>query len=173
MTSPNREKLLRELQNISPELKAELDYRMNDVGHEGEYDIVDAFEDAMDFADEQDAKLFNHIKQILISIGYVIPVDIKNVFSTGKKYWFIKGGVHYDCVCSWGQWIAEPKIIYNHFADLMGTVSTQEPRRVYDLQYVKDYDRFQAKLWTGGWTLHKTKDELLKSYPHIKIKDND
>lgn len=102
----NKEKLIVALKNIPAALKAELDYFM-DVEHEGEYDITDAFDDAMDLAENSDdKKMFNLIKPILIEIGFVIPFDVaKCVASGGKKYWFKAGGNHYECVSSWETFI--------------------------------------------------------------------
>lgn len=168
----NREKIIAALQGVTGELKKELDFRMNDIEHEGEYDLADAFDDAIDYSDGHRPKLFNTIKPILISVGYCIPVDIKRVSSTGRKFWFKKGGIYYDCVCSWEQWINAPRIIYRHIGDEMNLPSTQEPRRVYDFEYCAGYTRFQALKWNGAYTLHGTKEELLKTYPEIKIRDN-
>lgn len=102
----NKDKLIQALQNIPLPLKAELEYFM-DVEHEGEYDIADAFNDAMDHAENnEDKKMFNLIKPILIEIGFVIPFDVnKCVALGGKKYWFKANGNHYECVSSWESFI--------------------------------------------------------------------
>lgn len=96
----HKEKLTEALKNVSEKLRSELDYYMNDVEHEDEYGICDAFDDAVEILGVN-----KEIKQIYIAIGYAVTVDITKVFSTGKRYWFMLDGKHYDCVSGWSEWI--------------------------------------------------------------------
>lgn len=109
----NREKLINRLQDVSEELKKELDHFLNGVDHEDfsderEYDLADAFEDAANLADEypkESRKLIKEIRQIYKDLGYVEVIDITKVVSTGKPYWWKEGGNHYQCITHWEQWI--------------------------------------------------------------------
>lgn len=85
---------------VSDNLRSELDYFM-DLEHEDEYNICDAFDDAVEILG-----VTKEIKQIYIAIGYAVTVDITKVVSNGKPYWFKLDGKHYDCVSGWTEWIA-------------------------------------------------------------------
>jgi hypothetical protein len=99
----NRSNLNNRLNNISDELKEELDYYL-DIEHEEPYDISDAFDDYMTII--LNDKLTKEMQQILIDVGYTVEVDIRKVqVSHGKKYWFKRNGKYYDALDSWEAWI--------------------------------------------------------------------
>jgi hypothetical protein len=103
----NREKILNAIENAPKELHNEISYFMED---NEDYCLIDAFDDAAVLAEEYasvDKKIWNAVKEIYIKTGYCVPVDIKKVVSTGKKYWFKMNGVYYDCISSWEQFIKE------------------------------------------------------------------
>jgi hypothetical protein len=114
----NREKLIFRLTNqpIRPELKNELDHFMN-VDREDDlepdekaYDIVDAFEDAMRFAeDNRDHKLLLICRYILIQAGYYRPMTQKEIDNTvvsrGSVWDFKLKGIPYIGDDSFGSWL--------------------------------------------------------------------
>ena len=103
----NKEILIKRLQNVSPKLKAELSYYMEDVEHDEipDYDLSDAFDDYTTIIVD-DNKMPVELKNIYIDIAYAVEIDISLVtVSHGKKYWFRHDGKHYQCVTSWEQWI--------------------------------------------------------------------
>ncbi len=115
----NRNKLIRAIETAHPKLKEEIMYHLENVDHgqdEGknlDYDIVNAFEDAMDTIEDNDEfkDLIPHLKNLFIKIGYAIPIS-KEVFSrtvvtSGKKYWFKRNGIYYDVADSWENWLKQ------------------------------------------------------------------
>jgi len=105
----NREKLRQEiLKHPHPLLMEEMNYFLYQYEDTEEgYDIVDAFDDALDLAEEyNDRKLLNLMRDILFNCGYIEEVDIeKIVVSSGKKYWFKKNGKYYDVKESFQSWL--------------------------------------------------------------------
>ena len=94
------------IQSAPKELKNEIDYFINQYFYDPDYTLLDAFNDALMLAeDNNDKVIFNQCKPILINMGYCEPIDITKVFSTGKKYWFKYNGIYYDVVCSWEKFI--------------------------------------------------------------------
>jgi hypothetical protein len=113
----NRDKLIQAIETSHSKLKEEIMYHLEDVDHgqdEGEnldYDIVNAFEDAMNtIEDNNDYKdIQPYLKDLFIKIGYAVPktreeID-RTIITSGKKYWFKKNGIFYDSVDSWERWI--------------------------------------------------------------------
>lgn len=104
----NREKLKNALKTISPELKEKIDYRLeqNQIEESDEFDLSDAFDDVIELDMENGKKITNEVKEILIAIGFVEPVDLQNTYvSSGKKYWFTRNRIPYDVVSAWSIWI--------------------------------------------------------------------
>lgn len=106
----NREKLAGAIETAHPKLKEEIRYQLEDVDHEEDYDIVDAFEDAMDSIEAtKDKELMKYLKDFFIQIGYAVPISeeemSKMYVSGGKKYWFKKNGIFYEAIDSWRRWI--------------------------------------------------------------------
>ena len=107
----NRDKLTIALNLAPKKLANELDYFLTCVDHEEipEYDIVDAFEDAVNLAeDTADKKMLKHIRKIYMDIGFVQKVEPARIqVSSGKKYYFKYQGEYYDCKKPWSTWITE------------------------------------------------------------------
>lgn len=87
------------------EFQSEITYRL-DVEREYQYDTLSAFFDTVDHAEVSrnygaaSRRLFNVCKQVMIDIGYVIPMtqeDIDNTYSSnGRKWYFKKNNIAYD-----------------------------------------------------------------------------
>jgi hypothetical protein len=85
---------------------AELDYYLNDVEYDewDRYDLADAFGDYADLVLQ--GKTTAEVRDIYVSVGYAIPVDISKVqVLSGSKYWFKIGSIHYQCLCGWDDWL--------------------------------------------------------------------
>jgi hypothetical protein len=66
----------------------------------------------------------------------------------------------------------QPKIIYRSTGDIMNIHSNQEPRRIYDMASIgNEYEevRYQCLLFTGAYTIFKTKEDIQDSYPHVRF----
>ena len=92
------------IQMAGPELKEEIEYQLDIEREEGEsYDIVDAFEDIEDRADEDPTfhprQLVKNVRKIAINLGMYKEIsddELRAIASTaGKKYSFILDGKKY------------------------------------------------------------------------------
>lgn len=112
----NKETLLQILQTASPELTSELNYHINDVEHEDEYSLLEAFEDVSnqteefisDTPDPLTKKLWKEIRAIYVSIGYAVPWK-KPLLSNGSTVWFTIGKEKFEPIdsTSWESWISK------------------------------------------------------------------
>ena len=103
----NKEKVLGLIPTLSKYSRDEINYHLNDVDHEEipDYGMIDAFEDAAESLERMVGRVPADLKKFYIDLGYCVAVDITKVVSTGKKYWFIYEGQHFQVVDSWENWI--------------------------------------------------------------------
>ena len=104
----NRLKLIERLNaGVSNNLKLEIDYFMGKT-HNDHYDIVNAFEDTVNFIENnhEESNLTTEIKLIFIQIGLCCEVDIARIMETdGRRYWYKYKGKYYECNIPWANWI--------------------------------------------------------------------
>ena len=103
----NKDKILKALAGVSDNLNNEIQYYLDVYSIlDADYTAIDALNDAYDLAvDNNDRSIINEVHTIYINCGFVVPVDITKVISTGKKYYFRRNSIYYDCVYSWEQFI--------------------------------------------------------------------
>lgn len=101
----NRDRLTARLATASKNMRDELSYLVNDVEHEGDYDIVDAFIDIEALAEDEETPFLRaECRRILIDVGLYVPMtseEIRNTVTTQRHPWFFKRkGIAYQCVDS-------------------------------------------------------------------------
>ena len=100
----NRQLMLKAIEGIiNQALIDELEYFL-DVEHEYDYDIVDALDDAHDFAENNnDRKLLKVIRGLLIDVRFFTLSPTNNCTRDVR---FTYNKEKYDCDESWESWIS-------------------------------------------------------------------
>jgi len=99
----NKADIIKILTDYSGELKEEINYFLEQYSDDPDYNIIDAFNDAFELAqDYDDTDIIKESYLLFIKIGYAIPVNITNVVTSGgHKYWFRLNKIYYECIDSW------------------------------------------------------------------------
>lgn len=86
-------------------LRDEVDYYLDTYSDTEGYDVADAVNDAINFAESNDDKpLVRDGINVLIAAGYYEP-RTGEVTTTGRDRSPVRKGVKYDCVAAWSVWI--------------------------------------------------------------------
>ena len=107
----NRERLIQRLQSEVPLLLlTELRYQIA-AEHDGDYDIADAFLDALDVAESnQERALLKECRAILIGLGYYVEMTQDEISQTqvsrGTVWDFKIKGVAYRNISSLQEWLS-------------------------------------------------------------------
>ena len=86
-------------------LRDEVAYYMDTYSDEPGFDVADAVNAALNFAESSDDKpLARDCINVLIAAGYYEPRDLSTVVM-GRDRAPVRKGMRYDCVAAWCVWI--------------------------------------------------------------------
>lgn len=91
--------------HASDRLREEIAYYIETYSDNPDYDVADAVHDALNHAEANDDRpMVRDCIDVLIAAGFYRP-RTGEVVIVGRDRSPVRGGVRYDCVASWWQWI--------------------------------------------------------------------
>lgn len=104
----NRQKVVAAIKaNASRKLSDEIGYYLDTYSDTDGYDEADALNDALNFAEANfDRAMVRVCNDVLIAAGFYEP-RTGEVVVMGRDRAVTRGGVKYDCVSSWYEWIQD------------------------------------------------------------------